>query len=45
MTLPPQLTRRLLQATADKQQLNKQALRLHHSFQEVKQFLENYSRK
>lgn len=39
MALPPAITRKLLQATSDKTDLNKKALRLSHSFQEVNKLL------
>ena len=39
MPLPPGITKKLLQATADKTALNKQALRINRSFQEVSKFL------
>ena len=35
MALPPGITKKLLQATSDKTDLNKQALRLNRSFKEV----------
>lgn len=39
MPLPPGITKKLLQATADKTELNKRALRINRSFQEVSKFL------
>lgn len=39
MTLPPGITKKLLQATSDKTELNKQALRLSRSFKEVSSLL------
>lgn len=35
MALPPGITKKLLQATSDKTDLNKQALRFNRSFKEV----------
>ncbi|MCC8025035.1 MAG: hypothetical protein LIP16_07005 [Clostridium sp.] len=39
MALPPSITRKLLQATSDKTDLNKKALRLSRSFQEVNKLI------
>lgn len=39
MALPPGITRKLLQATSDKADLNKQALRFSRSFTEVSKIL------
>lgn len=39
MALPPSITRKLMQATSDKTDLNKKALRLSRSFQEVNKLL------
>lgn len=39
MALPQGITRKLMQATSDKTELNKQALRLGRSFQEVNKLL------
>ena len=39
MALPPGITKKLLQATSDKTDLNKQALRLSRSFQEVNKII------
>ena len=35
MALPPGITKKLLQATSDKTDINKQALRFNRSFKEV----------
>ena len=39
MALPPGITKKLLQATSDKTDLNKQSLRLSRSFKEVGKLL------
>lgn len=39
MALPPGITKKLLQATSDKTDLNKQALRLSRSFKEVNKLI------
>ena len=39
MALPPGITKKLLQATRDKTDLNKQALRLSRSFKEVNKII------
>lgn len=39
MALPPGITKKLLQATSDKTDLNKQALRLSRSFKEVNKII------
>ena len=39
MALPPGITKKLMQATSDKTDLNKQALRLSRSFKEVNQLI------
>ena len=39
MALPPGITKKLLQATSDKTDLNKQALRFNRSFKEVGKLL------
>ena len=39
MALPPGIVRKLLQATSDKTDLNKQALRFSRSFREVNKLL------
>ena len=39
MALPPGITKKLLQATSDKPDLNKQALRFNRSFKEVGKLL------
>lgn len=39
MELPPGITRKLLQATSDKADLNRQALRFSRSFKEVSKVL------
>lgn len=39
MALPQGITRKLMQATSDKTELNKQALRLGRSFQKVNKLL------
>ncbi|MGN0373561.1 MAG: hypothetical protein ACI4F3_12170 [Enterocloster sp.] len=41
MPLPPGITRKLLQATSDKTALDRKALHLSHSFQEVSKLLES----
>ena len=45
MALPPGITKKLLQATSDKTDLNKQALRFNHSFKEVGKLLGSGSAK
>lgn len=39
MPLPPGITKKLLQATSDKTELNKQALRMSRSFKEVNKLI------
>ena len=45
MALPPGITKKLLQATSDKTDLNKQALRFNRSFKEVGKLLGSGSAK